>query len=112
MSMRTANWSKYIVAIILHITTKLLNSAAPPTVRRPHMKRMAPLDAWAPSAASRVAIAGCAEGLGRHNLFPLARFPELLWLQAVARRGSAMSVGNIGRKLVRKFAKSLGSAKI
>src|SRR6266487_2513131 len=76
------------------------------------MKGMAPLDAWAPSAASRVAIAGCAEGLGRHNLFPLARFPELLWLQAVARRGSAMSVGNIGRKLVRKFAKSLGSAKI
>jgi nickel-dependent lactate racemase len=71
------------------------------------MKGMAPLDAWAPPGATRIAIAACTEGMGRHNLFPLAKFPDAVWLRALARRASAMKFGDVGKKVARRIARSV-----
>jgi lactate racemase len=71
------------------------------------MKGMAPLHAWAPPRATRIAVAACTEGMGRHNLFPLANFPDPVWLRAVARRASAMRFGDVGKKLARRIARSV-----
>jgi lactate racemase len=69
------------------------------------MKGMAPLRDWAPAGATRIAIAACSEGVGRHNLFPLASFPDAVWLRAVARRASAMRFADVARKLTRRIAR-------
>ncbi len=69
------------------------------------MKGMAPLLAWAPLHATRIAVAACTEGLGRHNLFPLAHFPEAVWFRAVARRASVMRFSDVGKRFARKIAK-------
>lgn len=71
------------------------------------MKGMAPLHAWAPPTASRVAVAACTEGMGLHNLFPLAKFPDPVWLRAAARRASVRGFGDIRKKLARRIARSV-----
>jgi len=68
------------------------------------MKGMAPLYSWAPAHASRIAIAACSQGIGRHDLFPLARVPNLGALRAIARRASVMKRAELGKKLVRRIA--------
>jgi Uncharacterized conserved protein len=68
------------------------------------MKGMAPLHSWAPAHATRVAVAACTEGIGRHDLFPLANFPDALWFRAVARRVSIMRLGDFKKKLARRIA--------
>jgi nickel-dependent lactate racemase len=69
------------------------------------MKGMAPLHSWAPPHATRIAVAACSEGIGRHNLFPLAHFPEAEWFRAVARRASGIRLGEVGKKLARRIAR-------
>jgi lactate racemase len=69
------------------------------------MKGMAPLYDWAPPGATRIAVAACAEGMGRHNLFPLASFPDTVWFRAVARRASVMRFGEVAKKLARRIAR-------
>ena len=69
------------------------------------MKGMTPLHSWAPPDATRVAVAACSEGIGRHNLFPLASFPDTLWFRAVARRASAMRFGDVAKRLARRIAR-------
>jgi nickel-dependent lactate racemase len=69
------------------------------------MKGMAPLYDWAHPDATRVAVAACSEGLGRHNLFPLASFPDTVWFRAVARRASVMRFGEVAKSLARKIAR-------
>ena len=71
------------------------------------MKGMAPLHAWAPPRATRIAVAACSEGMGRHNLFPLASFPDAVWLQAVARRASVMRIREVRTKLTRRVVRYL-----
>ena len=68
-------------------------------------KGMAPLHAWAPPHATRIAVAACTEGIGRHNLFPLAHFPDAVWFRAVARRASVMKFSDVGKKLARRIAR-------
>jgi lactate racemase len=69
------------------------------------MNGMAPLYDWAPPGATRIAVAACPEGIGRHNLFPLASFPDTVWFRAVARRASVMSFGDVAKRLVRRIAR-------
>jgi len=71
------------------------------------MKGMAPLHAWAPPRATRIAVAACSEGMGRHDLFPLASFPDAVWLQAMARRASVMRIREVRTKLTRKVVRYL-----
>jgi nickel-dependent lactate racemase len=70
------------------------------------MKGMLPLYAWAPPRASRVAMAACTDGMGLHNLFPLAKFPDPAWIRAKAHHASVMSFQDIGKKLARRIMKS------
>jgi lactate racemase len=70
-----------------------------------HMKGMAPLRDWAPPGATRIAVAACTEGVGRHNLFPVARFPDALWFRAVARRASAMRFADVAKRLTLRIAR-------
>ena len=69
------------------------------------MKGMAPLHDWASPNAIRIAVGACSEGMGRHNLFPLARFPDAVWFRAVARRASVMRFPDVGKMLARGIAK-------
>jgi lactate racemase len=69
------------------------------------MKGMAPLRAWAPPHATRIAVAACTEGIGRHNLFPLAKFPDPVWFRAVARRASVMRFGEVTKMLASRIAR-------
>jgi len=71
-------------------------------------KGMTPLHAWAPPHATRIAVAACTEGIGRHNLFPLAHFPDAVWFRAVARRASVMKFSDVGKKLARRIASLYG----
>ena len=68
------------------------------------MKGMAPLHSWAPARATRIAVAACTEGIGRHNLFPLAHFPDGVWFRALARRASVMKFRDVGKRLARRIA--------
>ena len=71
------------------------------------MKGMAPLHAWAPPRATRIAVAASSEGMGRHDLFPLASFPDAVWLQAMARRASVMRIREVRTKLTRRVVRYL-----
>lgn len=89
--MRTGEWSACIGETTLPVTER--GCVLPDFVQRPapegadvvisntypndvsltfgRMKGMVPLHAWAPPRATRIAVAACTEGIGRHNLFPL-----------------------------------------
>ena len=121
--MRTGEWSTCIVETTLPITRGgclLPDCVQPPegaevvvsntypndvSLTFARTKGMAPLHAWATPHATRIAVAACTEGLGRHNLFPLANFPDPVWFRAVAQRASVMRFADVGKKLARRIAR-------
>jgi nickel-dependent lactate racemase len=70
------------------------------------MKGTAPLYHCRPGA-SRVMVAFCGEGVGRHGLFPLQR-PRFYRQRHIARRMRMMSFGDLARKVSARVHRGVG----
>jgi hypothetical protein len=67
-----------------------------------HQKGTAPLQRAGP-AASRIVVASCAEGVGKHGLFPVANRPRFLGALQIARRISTMGPRELAASLARRL---------
>jgi nickel-dependent lactate racemase len=74
-----------------------------------HQKGTAPLQ-QAGSAASRIVLASCTEGIGHHGLFPVANRPRFFGTLQITRQISTMKPRELAASLARRLRRGLRSS--
>ncbi|MCU1296833.1 MAG: hypothetical protein JWO91_1111 [Acidobacteriaceae bacterium] len=104
-----ASWRKMYTAPAPDVADVILSNAYPndASLTFAQMKGMTPLQRSALPGVSRIAIASCSEGVGKHHLFPLTAPHDFRALRRKAERFARMSLDQMIRTVARRSRRVL-----